>query len=74
MKLSEYIKGLQDLLKTEGDLDVVYSVDEECNGFHKVGYKPTVFYFEDLGQYYLERIDEDELEDYENPSKAICVN
>ena len=74
MKLSEYIKGLQVLLKTEGDLEVVYSTDAEGNDFHKVDYKPTVFYFEDLEQYYLERVEEYLLDEYENPSKANCIN
>lgn len=74
MNLSEYIKELQHMLEDEGDLVVVYSVDSEGNDFHKVDFTPSVLYFEDLNSYYLERADEEELDEYENPVKAICIN
>lgn len=74
MKLSKYVEGLQKLEKEHGDLEVVYSADDEGNDFHKVSWVGELFYFEDLDSYYLERVDEDELDEYENPVKAICIN
>ena len=41
MKLSKYIKELQEILDTCGDLPCIYSSDEEGNSFHLVTQKPT---------------------------------
>lgn len=40
MKLSEYIKALQDILDSCGDLPCIYSSDEEGNSFHLVNQIP----------------------------------
>ena len=46
MKLSEYIKRLQELKKEHGNVEVIYSMDDEGNGFQKVHYHPTAGIFE----------------------------
>ena len=46
MKLAQYIKALQGIEKQHGgDLDLVYSIDDEGNAFHQTHYTPTVGYF-----------------------------
>jgi hypothetical protein len=63
MKLSKYIEGLQSVLKEHGDLNVVYSSDDEGNSHHSVVYDPSVgvfdeeentFYHTDDAEYYEE--------------------
>lgn len=74
MKLSEYVEHLQGVLKNEGDLEVVYSKDDEGNDFHKVIYSGCIMYFENLEDYYLEQVDVEELEDYPDHQQAYCIN
>lgn len=64
MKLDEYIKVLQDLKKKYGNLELVYSSDEEGNSFNKLFYAPSA------GE-----LDEDENFNSESEVKnAICIN
>jgi hypothetical protein len=45
MKLSEYIKSLQDFVKKDprnAELTVVYSADDEGNAYQEVHYSPTI--------------------------------
>jgi hypothetical protein len=45
VKLSEYIKKLQDLLEEVGDtIDLYQSIDDEGNGFNLVEYSPSIRY------------------------------
>ena len=44
MKISELIKELQNIQKNNGDLDCYYSVDDEGNGYRKIGYSPTIMF------------------------------
>ena len=44
MKLSEYIKALQNILKTEGELPLFCAIDEEGNGFYQMTYIPEIRY------------------------------
>ena len=74
MKLSKYIESLQLVLKSEGDLEVVYSTDDEGNNFHKVDYTGCTMYFENLEDYYLEQVDVKELEDYPDHERVYCIN
>lgn len=74
MKLSEYIKDLQESLVEFGDLDVVYSTDEEGNGYHKLECGGGCMYVENLQDYFLEYLDYDELGEYEEPIKVFCIN
>jgi hypothetical protein len=36
MKLSEYLTKMTDLLKQEGDMDIIYRKDDEGNSYSKV--------------------------------------
>lgn len=87
MKLSVYIKQLEEFLKDNGDLEVIYSVDSEGNAFHKVFYEPSIgHYAEEDKEFYdedsmLERNDEVERNNelYDSDEElihfnAVCVN
>lgn len=47
MKLNQFIKELQVLKKIHGNIDLVYSKDDEGNGFSEVFYSPTAGNFND---------------------------
>jgi len=75
MKASELIAQLQETVAVYGDLDVVYSVDEEGNSFHEVYFSPRPGNFNDndfLSKDIIE--EEDDLDEKEYPINAICVN
>lgn len=70
MKLSEYIKSLQDILDSCGDLLCIYSNDEELNSFHLVKQKPshmTAF----IDGYDVELVDLEEIGD--QPFTEVCL-
>lgn len=73
MKLSNYIKYLQEALEEHSDLTVVYASDDEGNNYHSVGYTPSVAFFENLDTYHLELIDEDG-DDVTDENKALVIN
>ena len=84
MILSEYIKGLKEILESNGDLEVVYSVDDEGNSFNEVFFSPSIghYIFEDR-EYYdensiLERNEEIDMDEDSTETKlhinAVCVN
>lgn len=73
MKLSNYIKYLQEALEEYGDLTVVYASDDEGNNHQKVEYTPSVAFFEDLKECHLELIDEDD-DDVTDENKALVIN
>jgi len=63
MKLSQYIKSLQETKKKHGDLEVVYSKDDEGNAFGKIVYAPSVGKFSNR-----------EFEQTEDNPDSVCVN
>lgn len=63
MKISEHIKALQDLKKKHGDLELVYSKDDEGNAFSPVVYSPSVGRFS--GREFSQTED--------NPN-SVCIN
>lgn len=75
MTLKEYIEQLQNFAETNPetlDMDVVYSRDDEGNGFQQIHYAPSKGFYEDR-----EFISVEQLEDYnreENDVNAVCVN
>jgi len=71
MKVSEMIENLNKILKEDGDLDVVYSVDDEGNSFHEVGFEPTVGHFEDDE---FNSVDSEQFEEYDLKKNAVCIN
>lgn len=77
MKISAYIEELKAILKTEGDLDCYYAVDEEGNGYGEILYSCSILYKEKKhGD--IENIAEEDFEngeyDFEDYEKVICVN
>lgn len=63
MRLEEYIKDLERIKKVHGNLELVYSTDDEGNGFFPVHFSPSVGTYED-----------NEWEDNEETPNAVCVN
>ena len=79
MLLSEYIKKCQSFLEEHGDLECVYSADDEGNAFHKVNYAATLMFSRNPNEYYIEAIganDEEAIKEYEEDGvelTKICV-
>ena len=73
MKLTTYIKKLQELLTEHGDLELIYSSDDEGNNYDKVHYEPSLVNYIASDR---EVIHEDDLEEWEESDyeKVICVN
>jgi len=68
MKLKEYITKLSKLVEENsevGNFEVVYSIDEEGNGFGQIFYDPTLGVFND-GEFNTDMDIE-----YKN---AVCIN
>ena len=74
MKLSEYIKSLNESLKNYGDLDVIYSSDDEGNDFKEINFIPSVGYYDKENREWLETADFDMAEDDRVHINSICVN
>jgi len=88
MKLTEYIKGLQDLLEEHGDLDCYYAIDDEGNSYQKVNYNGELRYLlpEEKDDYsvehlygedefdYLKEEDDYDDEDIANLIKVCLIN
>jgi len=81
MKLSEHIKNCQEILEKYGDLETVYSSDDEGNYFGIVNFTPSVGFFNSDGFNSLEVVEkyaEQDPEDYgefvgKTPN-AVCIN
>jgi len=83
-KLSEHIFRLLEYLRDEGDMDLVYAIDDEGNAFHKVYHHPTLgMYNEKRGEYlsmteYEQSQEEDELyypgDSPDDTVKVVCIN
>ena len=73
MKLTEYIKKLQELLNEHGDLELIYAKDDEGNDYRKLHYDPGVVNYIE-SDYCI--IHEDDLEEWEESEykKVICIN
>jgi len=73
MKLSEYIKHLQDILDTCGDLPCIYSSDDEGNEYRDVWEPPTMQHVMvyDNG---FDLIHPDDIEEYCDLLKVCLVN
>lgn len=64
MKLKEYVEVINEIIERfGGDLDVIYSSDEEGNSFDKVFYFPTTGVFVN-----------GEFEDTDKNPNCICIN
>jgi len=47
MKISEMIKNLTKIKKEHGNLNLVYSIDDEGNEFKQICFTPTIGHYED---------------------------
>jgi len=83
MQLSKYIEVLQEALKDHGDLEVVYSIDDEGNSFNKVWFDPSAGHYNELDkEYYCEsdmeefndQIETEETNESLMKINAICIN
>ena len=63
MKISELMHNLRQIKKQYGDLECIYSIDDEGNDFHEVHYHPTPMVKKD--NYYTQ--------DTAKP-KLVCIN
>jgi hypothetical protein len=66
MKLREYIEQLQKFAEANPetlDMDVIYSRDDEGNGFQEVHYSPSKGTYEDM-----------EFEEGDEDVNAVCIN
>jgi hypothetical protein len=62
MKLTQYIRQLQEIAKKQPDAEVIYAADEEGNS-SPVFYEPSLGYF-----------DGDSFDTTAKPVNAICIN
>jgi len=76
MKLSKMIQNLKEVMIEHGDLECIYSIDDEGNAFHEVHHIPSVGYFKD-DEFYI-KDDLEELFDIDVPRNAkinvVCIN
>lgn len=74
MKASEHIEALKELIEKYGDLELIYSHDDEGNNFQKVFYSPSVGMCE--GDYYVKFYTKEDTEYLNKPYKpnCICIN
>ena len=66
MKLREYIEQLQKFAEMNPetlDMDVIYSRDDEANGFQEVHYAPSKGTYEDY-----------EFDESDDNVNAVCIN
>jgi hypothetical protein len=73
VKLQQYQEKLQELLEEYGDLDLIYSTDDEGNEFRKLYCIPSLVNYVE-SDYTI--IHDDDLEEYDESEykKVICVN
>ena len=77
MKLKDYIKSLKQIEKKYGDnLDLIYSIDEEGNGFKKVFYSPSVKYVskKTLENGYFDCMDMEDNKTTDKDIAVVCIN
>lgn len=74
MLLSEYIENLKSVLEENGDLKVVYAVDDEGNAFNEVCFAPSVGHYDYSDSQFTtyDNFGEDEDIDYE--INSVCIN
>lgn len=76
MKLKEYLDNLNKMVKDNPELlemNVIYSRDDEGNGFQEVYFTPTLGIFKD-GEFYSNEADFEEYGLKPDDKNAICIN
>lgn len=80
MKLEKYIAGLQKVLDEHGDLEVIYSSDDEGNRYDHVQFTPTVGFLDgDMSFHSKKNVEESPDEETYEPfvgkkPKTVCIN
>jgi len=79
MKLKDYAKRLNEILNESpenGELEVVYAIDDEGNAFHSVWSEPTIGYHGDNDFMSIEDAKDPYFEGQYDKKKpnAICIN
>lgn len=72
MKFNKYIDELLALVKNNpevGELEVIYSQDDEGNTYQKVNFTPSVVHTKGLSDQYIEVTYKEKTE-----FKAVCIN
>ncbi len=73
MNLSEYMEKLNNLYTKHGDLELVYSKDDEGNEFNYINFDPSLVNYNPSD---LSVIADDDLDEYSELEykKVICIN
>ena len=81
MTLKEYIEKLNKLATDNPEaleLPVIYSKDDEGNGFQELTWDPSIGVAQDVEEYFIESfysMGSEDLEDLEDPTpNAVCIN
>ena len=71
--LITYIEKLQELLQEHGDLELIYSSDDEGNNYDMLAYLPSIVNYNSS---WKEVISDEDLEEYDvsEYKKVICIN
>ncbi len=76
--LSELIFNLLTILRKDGDMEIVYAIDDEGNAFNKVYHTPSIGMW-DNGNFltesdYKQMEEDNELSHNDNSVKVVCIN
>lgn len=67
MKLRDFLLQINKIVEEDPknlELEVIYSIDDEGNAFHKIAFTPSLGYYDnDLGEF-----------DQDHYVNAICIN
>lgn len=76
MKFKDYLKELDELVKKHPkalEMDLIYSIDDEGNSFHRVYWGASIGYFKDNAFIASEHFEENNL-DKDTVINAVCLN
>jgi hypothetical protein len=80
MTLREFLENIEKKVKEDPrilELNVLYSKDDEGNGFERIYYGPTLGFFDDSDREFYDAGSEDFEEEYgytKEHINAICIN
>lgn len=79
MKISQFIKNLQEFMEKNGDLECRYPGDDELNYTEAVYFSPSLLYIDESGEHYtVERYqeiaeEENELGEEAPEMELVCL-
>ena len=77
MTVNEYVQNLVQLLKKDpeiGELEVIYSQDDEGNSYQKVFYSPSIVNTEGLENAYVTGVININPDEIDVETSALCIN